>query len=60
MSYTLFSSLVGILAGLLSSLVFGRVELDQVDVELLAPCLRRFYKSKYASVELNESVLKSA
>ncbi|KRG01432.1 sodium-coupled monocarboxylate transporter 1 isoform X3 [Drosophila mojavensis] len=60
MNYTLFSSLVGILAGLLSSLVFGRVELEDVDVDLLAPCMRRFYKSKYASVELNESTLKSA
>ncbi|XP_032593225.1 sodium-coupled monocarboxylate transporter 1 isoform X2 [Drosophila grimshawi] len=59
MTYTLFSSLVGIIVGYLSSFIFGRHELKDVDVELLAPCLRRFYRGNYASVQLKESALKS-
>ncbi|XP_064554486.1 putative sodium-dependent multivitamin transporter isoform X4 [Drosophila montana] len=59
MNYTLFAAVVGIIFGHLSSFIFGRVALEDVDVELLAPCMRRFYRRKYASVETNESVVKS-
>lgn len=59
MNYTLFAAIVGITFGHLSSFIFGRVALEDVDVELLAPCMRRFYRRKYASVETNESLVKS-
>lgn len=60
MSYTLISSLVGVICALLAGFLFGWVSLEDVDVELLAPCVRRFYRThNYGSIQLTENVLKS-
>jgi len=59
MCYTLFSSAVGVISAYLSGYIFGFRELEEIDVELLAPCVRRFYRVNYTSVELDETQLKS-
>ncbi|KAH8310912.1 hypothetical protein KR044_003467 [Drosophila immigrans] len=59
MCYTLFSTAVGMICAYLSGFVFGFRELEDIDVELLAPCVRRFYRINYASVQLDDTVLKS-
>lgn len=60
MSFTLFSTVVGVVCAQLAGFVFGWVDLKDVDVELLAPCMRRFYrKHHYDSVQLTEGVLKA-
>ncbi|XP_017848100.1 sodium-coupled monocarboxylate transporter 1 isoform X1 [Drosophila busckii] len=59
MYYTLFATIVGVVCSWLASYLFGRVELADVNTELLAPCMRRFYSNRYASVQLDESMFKS-
>ncbi|KAM8705530.1 hypothetical protein ACLKA7_009912 [Drosophila subpalustris] len=59
MCYTFFSSAVGVISAYLSGFVFGFREHEDIDVELLAPCVRRFYRTKYTSVQLDDTRLKS-
>ncbi|XP_039490993.1 sodium-coupled monocarboxylate transporter 1-like isoform X3 [Drosophila santomea] len=59
MFYSVMGAAVGVITAHLAGFVFGRNTADDVDIELLSPCIRRFQKSSYASVKLDENTLKS-
>jgi len=59
MCYTFISAAVGVIFAYLSGFIFGFRELEDIDVELLAPCVRRFYRVKYASIQLDDTLIKS-
>ncbi|KQS52246.1 sodium-coupled monocarboxylate transporter 1 isoform X2 [Drosophila erecta] len=59
MFYCFIGAAVGVITAYLAGFVFGRNTADDVDVELLSPCIRGFHKSSYASVKLDENTLKS-
>ncbi|XP_030373601.1 sodium-coupled monocarboxylate transporter 1 isoform X2 [Scaptodrosophila lebanonensis] len=53
--YCTVGSALAIVIAQLSSLVFGQNKPGDIDIELLAPCIRRFHKTQYASVNLDEA-----
>nr|NP_001138111.1 kin of rumpel, isoform B [Drosophila melanogaster]ACL83567.1 kin of rumpel, isoform B [Drosophila melanogaster] len=59
MFYSVMGAAVGVITAHLAGFVFGRNTADDVDIELLSPCIRRFQKSSYSSVKLDENTLKS-
>ncbi|KAI8045300.1 hypothetical protein M5D96_001480 [Drosophila gunungcola] len=59
MFYTVMGGTVGVIVGHLAGFIFGRNKPDDVEDELLSPCMRRFRKSMYSSVSLNENSIKS-
>lgn len=59
MFYSVMGAAVGVIIAHLAGFVFGRNTADDVDIELLSPCIRRFQKSSYSSVKLDENTLKS-
>ncbi|XP_036675381.3 sodium-coupled monocarboxylate transporter 1 isoform X2 [Drosophila suzukii] len=61
-SFMLYSSMgaaVGVTAAHLAGFIFGRNKADDVDLELISPAIRVFYKSSYTSVKLDDNTLKS-
>ncbi|XP_070072888.1 sodium-coupled monocarboxylate transporter 1-like isoform X3 [Drosophila takahashii] len=54
MFYTIMGCTVGVIAGHLAGFVFGRNKAGDVADELLSPCIRKFQKPKYSSVNQKE------
>jgi len=50
---------VGVTAAHLAGFIFGRNKAEDVDLELISPAIRVFYKSSYTSVKLDDNTLKS-
>ncbi|XP_017129024.1 sodium-coupled monocarboxylate transporter 1-like isoform X4 [Drosophila elegans] len=59
MFYSVMGALVGVTTAHLAGFVFGRNKADDVDIDLLSPCIRGFQKATYSSVNLDENILKS-
>ncbi|XP_003736692.3 sodium-coupled monocarboxylate transporter 1 isoform X2 [Drosophila pseudoobscura] len=57
MFYSLIGSAVAVVVAQLSGFFFGRNDPKDVDPDLLSPCIRRFYKTNYATVQLEENTL---
>ncbi|KAH8382222.1 hypothetical protein KR009_002452 [Drosophila setifemur] len=60
MFYCLMGATVNVVCSYIAGFFFGRNKAEDVDIELLSPCIRRFQKSNYLSVELDENNLKSS
>ncbi|XP_033165304.1 sodium-coupled monocarboxylate transporter 1 isoform X3 [Drosophila mauritiana] len=60
MFYTLMGGTLSVIVGHLAGFIFGRNKPGDVEDDLLSPCIRRFHKSKYSSVNLNENSLRSS
>ncbi|XP_043656547.1 sodium-coupled monocarboxylate transporter 1-like isoform X3 [Drosophila teissieri] len=60
MFYTAMGGALSVIVGHLAGFIFGRNKPGDVEDDLLSPCIRRFQKSKYASVNLNENSLRSS
>ncbi|XP_043064896.1 sodium-coupled monocarboxylate transporter 1 isoform X2 [Drosophila ficusphila] len=59
MFYSVMGTIVGVTCAHLAGFIFGRNKPEDVDADLLSPCIRGFQKSSYVSVKLNENNLKS-
>ncbi|XP_017079737.2 sodium-coupled monocarboxylate transporter 1 isoform X2 [Drosophila eugracilis] len=59
MFYSVLGALIAVTVAHLAGSVFGRNKDDDVDIDLLSPCVRGFQKSNYSSVKLNENTLKN-
>ncbi|EDV42912.2 uncharacterized protein Dana_GF16785 [Drosophila ananassae] len=57
--YTVIGGTVGVAAAYIAGFFFGRNKAGEVDLDLLSPCVRRFQKQKYSSVELDEKRVKN-
>lgn len=60
MFYSVMGATVGVVAAHIAGFFFGRNKAEDVDLELISPCIRRFQKSNYLSVKLDETILKSS
>ncbi|EDW98684.2 sodium-coupled monocarboxylate transporter 1 isoform X2 [Drosophila yakuba] len=60
MFYTAMGGALSVIVGHLAGFIFGRNKPGDVEDDLLSPCIRRFQKSKYSSVNLNENSLRSS
>lgn len=58
MLYSTMGASVSLVIAHLAGFVFGRNKPEDVDMDLLSPCIRRFQKPNYASVKLDETILK--
>ncbi|XP_039490994.1 sodium-coupled monocarboxylate transporter 1-like isoform X2 [Drosophila santomea] len=58
MFYTSMGGALSVIVGHLAGFIFGRNKPGDVEDDLLSPCIRRFQKSKYSSVNLNEYSLR--
>nr|XP_036675381.1 sodium-coupled monocarboxylate transporter 1 isoform X2 [Drosophila suzukii] len=59
MLYSSMGAVVGVTAAHLAGFIFGRNKAEDVDLELISPAIRVFYKSSYTSVKLDDNTLKS-
>ncbi|KAI8045901.1 hypothetical protein M5D96_002090 [Drosophila gunungcola] len=59
MFYSVMGAFVGVTTAHLAGFVFGRNKADDVDIDLLSPCIRGFQKATYSSIKLDENALKS-
>ncbi|XP_022209730.2 sodium-coupled monocarboxylate transporter 1 isoform X2 [Drosophila obscura] len=57
MYYSMIGAVVSVVVAQLAGFFFGRNTPEDVDPELLSPCIRGFYKTNYASVQLEENTL---
>ncbi|KAH8313392.1 hypothetical protein KR067_005180, partial [Drosophila pandora] len=54
MFYSVMGATVGVVTAHIAGFFFGRNKAEDVDFELISPCIRRFQKSNYLSVKLDE------
>ncbi|XP_020798579.1 sodium-coupled monocarboxylate transporter 1 isoform X2 [Drosophila serrata] len=58
MLYSTMGATVAVITAHLAGFIFGRNKPEDVDIDLLSPCIRRFHKINYTSVKLDETILK--
>nr|XP_036675380.1 sodium-coupled monocarboxylate transporter 1 isoform X1 [Drosophila suzukii] len=58
--YTVMGGTVGVIAGHLAGFIFGRNKAGDIEDDLLSPCIRRFQKSRYTSVNLHDNSIISS
>ncbi|KAH8294033.1 hypothetical protein KR054_007652, partial [Drosophila jambulina] len=54
MLYSTMGATVAVITAHLAGFIFGRNKPEDVDIDLLSPCIRRFQKANYTSVKLDE------
>ncbi|XP_037714192.1 sodium-coupled monocarboxylate transporter 1 isoform X4 [Drosophila subpulchrella] len=59
MLYSCMGAAVGVTAAHLAGFIFGRNKVEDVDLELISPAIRGFYKSSYTSVKRDDNTLES-
>ncbi|XP_016988406.1 uncharacterized protein LOC108050986 [Drosophila rhopaloa] len=58
MLYCAMGAIVSVTTAHLAGFIFGRNKAEDVDIDLLSPCIRGFQKASYFSVKLDENTLK--